>query len=91
MASIREKLADKLMNELGYYVYPSDIISYRRNGYGARIMSWGTLDGKVSCFETMAQCVKHETRYYKDNGTIIMTILPIPSPHVEIEKRQVSE
>jgi len=48
---------------------PLDMVSYRRNGFGSRIVSWGTIHNKPAyqSFETMADCLKYPTKLVRGN------------------------
>ena len=67
--SIRQKLLEKLHKEHGIYLDPMDMVSFRRNGFGSRIVSWGTIHNKPAyqSFETMADCLKYPTKLWRGN------------------------
>ena len=62
--SLRQKLLEKLHREHGVFLDPLDMVSFRRNGFGSRIVSWGTIHSKPAyqSFFTMAECLKYPTK-----------------------------
>jgi len=67
--SLKQKLLEKLYREHGVTLDPMDMISYRRNGFGSRIVSWATIhnDPPYQSFETMAACLKYPTKLVRHN------------------------
>jgi len=67
--SLKQKLLEKLHKEHGIMLDPLDMVSYRRNGFGSRIVSWGTIHNKPAyqSFETMADCLKYPTKLVRGN------------------------
>lgn len=64
--TIRQQLIEKLYREHGIIIDPDSLHSYRRNGYGSRIISWSTIPHRTGInyqsFETMRVCLKLPTR-----------------------------
>jgi len=67
--SVRQKLLEKLHKEHGVILDPLDMVSFRRNGFGSRIISWATVHNKPAyqSFETMADCLKYPTKLVRHN------------------------
>lgn len=67
--SRKQKLLEKLYREHGIALDPMDVVSFRRNGFGSRIISWATICNKppYKSFETMANCLKYPTKLVRHN------------------------
>jgi hypothetical protein len=67
--SLKQKLLEKLYREHGIMLDPMDMVSFRRNGFGSRIVSWGTIhnEPEYQSFETMADCLKYPTKLVRHN------------------------
>lgn len=67
--SLKQKLLEKLYHEHGITLDPMDMVSFRRNGFGSRIISWATIHNEPAyqSFETMAACLKYPTKLVRLN------------------------
>ena len=67
--SLKQKLLEKLYKEHGIILDPSKMHSFRRNGFGSRMVSWSTVGQKqdYKSFETMANCLKYPTKLERLN------------------------
>jgi hypothetical protein len=57
--TIRQRLIERLWHDFQLTVDPTTLHSFRRNGYGAEIISWSTIgrSPEIESFLTMRQCV----------------------------------
>ena len=61
----KQKLVEKLYKEHGIIISPETLYSFRRNGYGSRMISWSTIGnnrGEYESFYRMSDCVKYPTK-----------------------------
>lgn len=74
--SLKQKMIEKLYKEHGIILNPSDLVSFRRNGYGARMVSWSTLKNEPSyqSFHTMQVCLKLPTKLERYGADRAITI-----------------
>jgi hypothetical protein len=66
---LKHKLFRKLYKEHGIFLDTCKMHSFRRNGYGSRIISWATIgqEQDYQSFETMADCLKYPTKLVRGN------------------------
>lgn len=66
---IRHRLFRKLYKEHGIFLDTMKMQSFRRNGFGSRIISWATVGQKIDyqSFETMNACLKLPTKLIQDD------------------------
>ena len=62
--SLKQRLLEKLHKEHGISIDPMKMHSFRRRGFGSRVISWSTigLEQDYQSFETMANCLKYPTK-----------------------------
>lgn len=67
--SLKQKLLEKLYKEHGIMLDPCDMESFRRRGFGSRVVSWATIKSNppYQSFETMANCLKYPTKLVRWN------------------------
>ena len=66
---LKHKLFRKLHKEHGIFLDTMKMHSFRRRGFGSRIVSWATIgqDIDYQSFETMAACLKYPTKLVPDD------------------------
>lgn len=73
---LKHKLFRKLHKEHGIFLETSKMYSFRRRGFGSRVVSWATIgqDKNYQSFETMANCLKYKTNIVVDEREPVITI-----------------
>jgi len=67
----KHKLFRKLHREHGIILNTEKMHSFRRRGFGSRVVSWATVgqEQDYQSFETMATCLKYPTKLVRDDRT----------------------
>jgi len=73
---LKHKLFRKLHKEHGIFLDTCKMQSFRRRGFGSRIISWATIgqEQDYQSFETMANCLKYPTKLVKYDRESEITI-----------------
>lgn len=74
---LKHRLFRKLHKEHGIFLDTMKMHSFRRNGFGSRIISWATVGQEINyqSFETMNTCLKLPTKLIQDdNRSNVFTI-----------------
>lgn len=84
--SLKQRMIEKLYAEHGIDLDPLDLVSWRRCGFGSRVVSWSTLRGRpvYQSFETMRNCLKYPTKLVRHGWP------PEPETTIEIDYDKIS-